>query len=207
MAKGKRSSSFQVRERSKERAKEVNRKWRVVFLAVVAALLIAVFVVVRNIIALHIEKSKLTGQEQALQNRKEELTAELDGVDDLDYIEEQARKLLKMIKPGEVLYILNGEDPRPESARDDKDEVVIIPQPVPAAPQEEVVPEEPVIYDQVYEEEYAEEYSEEVEEETYEEPVEETEESEEESEEYSEEETTEEYSEEYTEDSSTEFEG
>ena len=37
------------------------------------------------------------------------MTAELKNVNELDYIEEQARKQLKMIKPGEVLYVLDGK--------------------------------------------------------------------------------------------------
>ena len=87
--------------------------------------MIAIGLVVKNIIALHIEKNDLEKQEQQLIETRDELTAELQSVDDLDYIEEQARKLLRMIKPGEVIYIHNGEDPRPET--DQSDEEVVIP--------------------------------------------------------------------------------
>ena len=97
----------------------------IIFTVIVVALLIAIGLVVKNIIALHIEKNDLEKQEQQLIETRDELTAELQSVDDLDYIEEQARKLLRMIKPGEVIYIHNGEDPRPET--DQSDEEVVIP--------------------------------------------------------------------------------
>ena len=71
---------------------------------------------VRNIIGLSIEKRELEKQQRELADTRDELTAELENVNDLDYIEEQARKLLHMIKPGEILYILNGsEQPKDES--------------------------------------------------------------------------------------------
>ena len=58
---------------------------------------------------LHIEKSHLEKTQKELEQKKDDLTAELKNVNELDYIEEQARKQLKMIKPGEVLYVLDGK--------------------------------------------------------------------------------------------------
>lgn len=123
MAEGKRNgkanyNNYNVRSRTGGRS-------RLLFLAIIAVLVVAILIVAKNIIDLRIEKANLEQQEQDLQSKKDELTAELQGVDDLDYIEEQARKLLKMIKPGEVLYILNGTDPRPDDANTTGEESVI----------------------------------------------------------------------------------
>ena len=71
------------------------------------ALAVAIVFLVKNIIGLHLEQNDLKKQETSLEERRDELTEELKNVDDLEYIEEQARKLLRMIKPGEVLYILD----------------------------------------------------------------------------------------------------
>ena len=139
-------------QRSDGQVRRPNR-WRLVFYGILAVLLIAIIIIVKNIISLKIEEGKLKKQEQELQGKKEELTAELQGVDELDYIEEQARKLLKMIKPGEMLFILTGEDPRPEGSSGPVsiDPSQIPPPPAPANQEEttesqEVYYEEEIVY-------------------------------------------------------------
>ena len=81
---------------------------RMAMLVIVIGLLIGIAFIVKNIISLTIEKRELMEKQNELSNKRDELTAELENVNDLDYIEEQARKLLHMIKPGEILYILDG---------------------------------------------------------------------------------------------------
>lgn len=121
------------------RKNKVN-KGKLAFAIIVLILAIFVVMVVKSIIGLQLEKNRLKSQEKELQSKKEELTAELQNADDMEYIEEQARKLLKMIKPGEVLYILNGENPRPEGNSESADHVPDLE----AKPQEtvETTPEE-----------------------------------------------------------------
>lgn len=163
MADRKRKGNGEIR-RSSEGG--LTGHWRTVFIAILVILLVTIVIIVKNIVSLSVEKGNLTEQEQSLQNKKEELTAELQGVNDTDYIEEQARKLLKMIKPGEVLYILNGEDPRPETEEGEGDE---LPPPTPAPlPAVEETSEEPI------EEAVEEPIEEPVEEVVEEEPLEET---------------------------------
>ncbi len=94
-----------AREKRKKR-KKLN------ILRLAATLLIVVLFVicgfsVKTIIQLNIEKQQLKKTNAELIAQKEDLMAELKNVKDLDYIEEQARKQLKMIKPGEVLYVLD----------------------------------------------------------------------------------------------------
>lgn len=161
------------------RKNKVN-KGRLAFAIIVLILAIFVAMVAKSIIGLQLEKNKLKSQEKELQSKKEELTAELQNADDMEYIEEQARKLLKMIKPGEVLYILNGENPRPEGSSESADQVPDLeakPQEtVETAPEEtyqEEVTEEAVETETPQEEEVAEENQEVYEEETtYEETTE-----------------------------------
>ena len=128
--------------------------FKILYWAIVVALIVTIGFVIKNIISLHMEKNRLEKQEQELLNTKEELNAELKNVDDLDYIEEQARKLLKMIKPGEVLYVLEGDNPTPDQNNEQETEEVIIPEPVIQEETEETWEETPT-------EETTEEWSEE----------------------------------------------
>ena len=53
---------------------------------------------------------------------QEALEAELENVNDLEYIEEQARIQLRMIKPGEILFVLDKEQDKDDSnGNDEKD--------------------------------------------------------------------------------------
>ena len=112
--------------KGKRRRKKINI-WGLVFASLIVVLGITIVLVVKNIISLQVEKKELKQQEQELQEKRDELAQELQNVDDLEYIEEQARKLLRMIKPGEVLYVLNGTDPRPDQGGDEE---LVIPDPV-----------------------------------------------------------------------------
>lgn len=52
-----------------------------------------------------------TVEERAkLENEKKRLEEELENVNNPEYIEQQAREQLKMVKPGEVMYILPQEE-------------------------------------------------------------------------------------------------
>ena len=82
---------------------------RLVLSLIVLFLLIGCAFSIKKIVKLHIEKSHLEKTQKELEQKKDDLTAELKNVNELDYIEEQARKQLKMIKPGEVLYVLDGK--------------------------------------------------------------------------------------------------
>ena len=132
-------------------------KTRMLFYAIIGVLMIAILVIAKNIVTLKIENGKLIEQEKELQGKKDELTAELQGVDDLDYIEEQARKLLKMIKPGEVLFILNGENPQPEKEEKEGSDTPTIPAPSGTVSQPQEEPEVVYTEPEYTEEEYVEE--------------------------------------------------
>ena len=44
-----------------------------------------------------------------LKEKKKDLEKELKLVNEPEYIEEQARKQLKLVKPGEIIYIIDGD--------------------------------------------------------------------------------------------------
>lgn len=59
-----------------------------------------------NVIAVEIAQNKVNAEHTALVMEKVRLEEELKNVSDPKYIEQQARTQLRMIFPGEVLYIL-----------------------------------------------------------------------------------------------------
>ena len=63
----------------------------------------------QRIASLHAEREQLLAEKEELEQTREARLNELENVNDLDYIEEQARKQLKMIKPGEVLFVIDGD--------------------------------------------------------------------------------------------------
>lgn len=79
------------------------------FVAVLCIVILAgtVGFYVRRITSLHAEREALLAEREQLEQTKDEKLNELENVNDLDYIEEQARKQLKMIKPGEVLFVID----------------------------------------------------------------------------------------------------
>ena len=88
-------------------------------ITVIAIILIAVLAVSgKNIYDLLQEKKMLEEENEALVLEKESLEDELKNANDAEYIEEQARIQLKLIKPGEILYIL--EDEKDDSDKEDE---------------------------------------------------------------------------------------
>lgn len=91
------------------------RKIKKITRNILAYLVVAVFVIsiagfsVFKIVDLKMESNELHAQQKALLEEKEKLTEQLKNVNNPEYIEQEARKQLKMIMPGETLYILQDD--------------------------------------------------------------------------------------------------
>ena len=92
---------------------------RMVLTILVVVLVLVLLMSVRGIFALRAEQKALKEQNEALLLEKETLKDELKNVSDKEYIEEQARIQLKLIKPGEILYILE-KDKEDDEKEDEK---------------------------------------------------------------------------------------
>ncbi len=90
-------------------------KTRIIMTVIVIILIAVVGMSVKTVFDLRAEQSDLKEQNKALLAEKSALSEELKNVNDKEYIEEQARIQLKLIKPGEILYIL-------EDKQDDEEE-------------------------------------------------------------------------------------
>lgn len=95
-------------ERSPRKKQRINKS-RMAMSLIVMILIIVLGVSIKNIFVLQAEKKALTEEKEALLLEKESLQDELESVSDTEYIEEQARIQLKLIRPGEILYILDDE--------------------------------------------------------------------------------------------------
>ncbi len=79
---------------------------RLVYFFIFLFILCVIGVSVLNIFSLWLTETKTMKEHQALLKEKERLVNIYSQVNSPEYIEQQARQQLKMIKPGEILYVL-----------------------------------------------------------------------------------------------------
>jgi len=63
-----------------------------------------------NIVKLTLQRNELQAKNADLIKLKEDLTAETEYINSAEYIEQQARKELKMIKENELLFIISDDN-------------------------------------------------------------------------------------------------
>ncbi|MGH2812212.1 MAG: FtsB family cell division protein [Actinomycetota bacterium] len=82
------------------------RRWRLVFLAVIAILLVTALPTARQLLQ---ERRRVTVENHRLQTLLAEnavLSERLDRLEDPDYLEKLAREELGLVRPGEVSYVV-----------------------------------------------------------------------------------------------------
>lgn len=84
--------------------------YKVVILVISLILCITIVLSVKNIITLHNENRDLKEENQVLIDERDNLKLELNNVNTSEFIEEQARRQLKLVSPGEILFILPEDD-------------------------------------------------------------------------------------------------
>ena len=113
-------------ENPKKKRKK-KRLWRrtLIYMGIICIIFLLAGLSVYKIVDLKLEENRLEGQKQELIKEQKKLKEELKNVNDPEYIEQQARKQLKLIMPGETLYVLPDEkDPENEgmSTKDEKED-------------------------------------------------------------------------------------
>ena len=103
---------------SKRRSGKTMRR-RTVYTLIVGILLAIIGFSIFNLVSLKMEEARVQAEYEALLSEKAELEEELSNVDSDEYIEQQAREELKMILPGETLYIIS--DLKDEKTNENKD--------------------------------------------------------------------------------------
>ena len=113
-----RQSNEEFEARMRERKKRVRRKkiWRKILLVI---LLVAAFATLatmcgRDIVKLQSENRQLKKQQKELEDERDKLRNELEKAGDREYLQEQARKQLHLLNPGELLFTFDDEEAEPE---------------------------------------------------------------------------------------------
>lgn len=106
--------------RKKKRVK-VNQG-RLILTVIVVILIAVVGMSVKNVFDLRAEQKNLQEKNENLLQQQDALKAELENVNDLEYIEEQARIQLRMIKPGEILFVLDKEQDKDNNDGTDQED-------------------------------------------------------------------------------------
>lgn len=83
---------------------------RVVYLVIFLVIIGIVAVSVFNIISLKLTESRIMKEQKELTEQKARLERIYSQVNSPEYIEQQARQQLRMIRPGEILYVLPDKD-------------------------------------------------------------------------------------------------
>ncbi len=101
--------------RTVKKKKRIN-PGRLILTVIIVVLIFFAAISVKNIVSLHVEKNELEEENARLEEEKDRLQNELENADDPEYIEEQARQQLRMVMPGEVLYIIEEEGERAKAS-------------------------------------------------------------------------------------------
>lgn len=85
-------------------------KARIAIYAVIVALIVYFGASAMKIVKLNSERDELYAYNEELQHEKESLQLKLENISSPDYIESQARKDLKLVKPNELIFVFPEED-------------------------------------------------------------------------------------------------
>ena len=97
------SSARHVSRKMMLRRRKERRRWAIIG---VCALIALMFVVsVGHIIVLKHDLHQARKQQEEYKKEKDQLEKDMAELNDLDYLEEQARDQMRLVKPGETLYI------------------------------------------------------------------------------------------------------
>lgn len=91
---------------NRKKKKPVLNRARIIACIVILLVGAVVGVSLKNIISLKIEQSRLEKENQKLTQEKKDLEEELENIGSKEYIEKEAREVLKMVKPNEKLFII-----------------------------------------------------------------------------------------------------
>ncbi|GAB1475935.1 hypothetical protein MASR2M70_07670 [Bacillota bacterium] len=91
---------------------------RAVYSLVIILLFAVMGVSLFNVITLRMEKAEAEAKLLSLENEKKALQEELSKAGSKEYIEQQAREQLRMIMPGEVLYVLKESEKAEDETTD-----------------------------------------------------------------------------------------
>lgn len=103
--------ALRMEQRIKTRVSIVRRKKAVTLIIVIVAFALLGTMCGKDIVRLKAENIALKKQQAELEKQRDELKEELENVNEQEYIREQARKQLRLLNPGEILFTFDEEEP------------------------------------------------------------------------------------------------
>jgi cell division protein DivIC len=97
--------ALRMEQRYKVRTAQLRRKKTVTLLVFLVAFAILATMCGKDIVRLKAENVALKRQQVALKKERDELKAELESTSEQEYIRDQARKQLRLLNPGELLFV------------------------------------------------------------------------------------------------------
>ena len=102
-------SERQEARKAKVAASQRRKKRRMLIIILLACVLMATMCG-RDIIRLKAETAELKKQQVSLEKQRDELKEELKNTGESEYIREQARKQLRLLNPGEILFTFEDDE-------------------------------------------------------------------------------------------------
>lgn len=103
-----------VAERLEERKKLLRKGRRSKKIKKTVVIILVILVVIifagRNIIKLKTENARLQKEQTELKKERDALKETFKKTDEREFIQEEARKKLRLLKPGEIMFIFKDED-------------------------------------------------------------------------------------------------
>ena len=111
-----------IEERRRANAVRRRRKKVLTLFAVIVAFVFLGTMCGKDIVRLKAENRALKKQQIALEQQRDELQEELKNANNQEYIREQAKKQLRLLNPGEILFTFDEEETKEEAQDTEKTE-------------------------------------------------------------------------------------
>ncbi|MBE6041689.1 MAG: hypothetical protein E7220_04105 [Clostridiales bacterium] len=99
-----------IAERKRKQKKRVARRKSLILISMILILSMLLTMCGREIIRLKAENLALKRQQQELTAERDRLRVELKNVSKKEYIKDQARKQLRLLDPGEIMFIFDDDE-------------------------------------------------------------------------------------------------
>ncbi len=112
-----RELAARIEQRKSLNRRNVTRKKRIRLIGLILVFAVLLTMCSREIVRLKAENRALRKQHAQLEQERERLTRELGRVGDKEYIKEQARKQLRLLDPGEKMFVFEDGDTPAEAEK------------------------------------------------------------------------------------------
>ena len=111
-----------IEERRRQNAVRTRRRKLFTLFAGIVVFAMLATMCGKDIVRLKAENRALRRQQIALEQQRDELQQELKNANNQEYIREQAKKQLRLLNPGEILFTFDEEEPEEEAVEAEETE-------------------------------------------------------------------------------------